>query len=79
MHAEGPSLGLDVVYNDYIGKMEKRELKSTMERRFEERFQIPLLAGRRCCSPSSRWSASGGARLGMALRRRWRAWRRSAA
>jgi Ca-activated chloride channel homolog len=43
VHADGPSLGLDVVYNDYLGRMEKRELKSTMERRFEERFQIPLL------------------------------------
>jgi len=43
VHAAGPNLGLDVVYNDYIAKMEKRELKSTMERRFEERFQLPLL------------------------------------
>jgi len=43
VHASGPNLGLDEVYNDYIGKMEKRELKSAMERRFEERFQIPLL------------------------------------
>jgi len=42
VHAEGPSLGLDTVYNEYIGKMEKRELKSAMERRFEDRFQIPL-------------------------------------
>ena len=43
VHAEGPSLALDEVYNEYIGKMEKRELKSAMERRFEERFQLPLL------------------------------------
>ncbi|MFI5365519.1 MAG: VWA domain-containing protein [Candidatus Binatia bacterium] len=43
VHATGPDLGLDMVYSDYIGKMEKRELKSTMERRFEDRFQIPLL------------------------------------
>jgi Ca-activated chloride channel homolog len=43
VHAGGPSLGLDEVYNDYIGKMEKRELKSAMERRYEERFQVPLL------------------------------------
>ena len=43
VHAEGPSLGLDEVYSEYIGKMEKRELKSAMERRFEERFQLPLL------------------------------------
>jgi Ca-activated chloride channel family protein len=44
VHATGPSLGLDEVYAEYIGKMEKRELKSTMERRFEERFQVPLVA-----------------------------------
>lgn len=43
VHAAGPNLGLDVVYNDYLAKLERRELKSTMERRFEERFQIPLL------------------------------------
>ncbi len=42
VHAEGPTLGLDTVYTDYIGKMEKRQLKSSMERRFEDRFQIPL-------------------------------------
>jgi Ca-activated chloride channel family protein len=42
VHAEGPTLGLDTVYTDYIGKLEKRELKSAMERRFEERFQLPL-------------------------------------
>jgi Ca-activated chloride channel family protein len=78
VHAEGPGLGLDVVYNDYVGKMERRELKSTMERRFEERFQIPMflaivlfalepmIGERRRPSP-------------MGLRRRWRAWRRSAA
>lgn len=43
VHATRPDLGLDMVYSDYIGRMEKRELKSTMERRFEDRFQIPLL------------------------------------
>lgn len=43
VHAAGPNLGLDMVYSDYIGKMEKRELKSSMERKFEERFQWPLL------------------------------------
>jgi Ca-activated chloride channel homolog len=43
VHATGPNLGLDAVYNDYIGKMEKLELKSAMERRFEDRFQLPLL------------------------------------
>lgn len=43
VHATSGDFGLDAVYNDFIGKMEKRELKSTMERRYEERFQIPVL------------------------------------
>jgi Ca-activated chloride channel family protein len=42
LHAAGPSLGLGELYRDYIDTMEKRELKSTLERRFEHRFQIPL-------------------------------------
>jgi len=42
LHAAGASLGLTELYNDYIAKMEKRELASTLERRFEHRFQIPL-------------------------------------
>jgi hypothetical protein len=32
------------VYTDYISKLDKRELKSTMEKKFEQRFQLPLLA-----------------------------------
>jgi hypothetical protein len=43
VHATSGDFGLDTVYDDFIGKMEKRELTSTMERRYEERFQIPLL------------------------------------
>ena len=43
VHASSGDFGLDAVYNDFIGKMEKRELTSTMERRYEERFQLPLL------------------------------------
>ena len=42
LHASGASLGLPELYRDYIGTMEKRELASTLERRFEHRFQIPL-------------------------------------
>jgi Ca-activated chloride channel family protein len=44
VRAAGPSLGLDQVYTDYISKLDKRELKSTMEKKFEQRFQLPLLA-----------------------------------
>ncbi|MFI5396249.1 MAG: VWA domain-containing protein [Candidatus Binatia bacterium] len=77
VHAEGPSLGLDVVYNDYIGRMEKRELTSTMERRFEERFQIPLLLAVLLLVLEP--LVGERRRLGAAARRRWLAWRRSAA
>jgi Ca-activated chloride channel family protein len=44
LHAEGPSFGLAELYRDYIGTMEKRELESTLEKRFEHRFQLPLAA-----------------------------------
>jgi Ca-activated chloride channel family protein len=43
VHATSGDFGLDTVYNDFISKMEKRELQSTMERRYEDRFQVPLL------------------------------------
>lgn len=43
VHGSGPSLGLDEIYSEYISQMEKRELKSTVEKRFEERFQLPLV------------------------------------
>lgn len=42
LHATGPSMGLTELYDDYIAKKEKRELESTLEKRFEQRFQIPL-------------------------------------
>jgi Ca-activated chloride channel family protein len=43
LYAQGPDLGLDKLYQDHISTMEKRELKTAMERRYEERFQWPLL------------------------------------
>lgn len=43
VRAAGPNLGLDQIYDDYISKLDRRELKSTMEKKFEQRFQIPLL------------------------------------
>jgi Ca-activated chloride channel family protein len=48
VRAAGAELGLDELYEGYIGKMEKRELSSTMERRFEERFQWPLAGAVAC-------------------------------
>ncbi len=42
VHVTGAGLGLEELFNDHIAKMEKREVASTLERRYEERFQIPL-------------------------------------
>ncbi len=42
LHAAGPTMGLTELYDDYIAKKEKRELESTLEKRFEQRFQVPL-------------------------------------
>jgi len=42
MHAGGTTFGLAELYRDYIATMEKRELASTLERRYEHRYQIPL-------------------------------------
>jgi len=44
LHAAGVDLGLGALYRDHIATMDKRELESTMERRYEHRYQIPLLA-----------------------------------
>lgn len=44
LHAAGIDLGLGALYRDHIATMDKRELESTMERRYEHRYQIPLLA-----------------------------------
>lgn len=45
VYDSSPSLGLDEVYTRYISQLEKRELTSTLERRYEDRFQLPLALG----------------------------------
>jgi Ca-activated chloride channel homolog len=77
LHAAGPSFGLAELYRDYIDTMEKRELESTLERRFEHRFQVPLglalvLLGLEPLVGERRAPARGA-------RRRWLPWRRRAA
>jgi Ca-activated chloride channel family protein len=42
LHAAGADLGLGELYRDHIATMEKRDLASTLERRYEHRYQIPL-------------------------------------
>lgn len=39
----GPQLGLDQVFDEHIARMERRDVESGLERRYEERFQLPLL------------------------------------
>ncbi len=43
LHATDTAFGLTELYRDYISTMEKRELASTLERRYEHRFQWPLV------------------------------------
>lgn len=45
LHAVGTDLGLSALYREHVASMEKRELASTLERRYEHRFQIPLAIG----------------------------------
>jgi Ca-activated chloride channel family protein len=48
LHAAGADLGLKDLYRDHVASMEKRELASTLERRYEHRFQIPLAVALLC-------------------------------
>ena len=43
IRASGAEFGLDLIYNEKIAQMEKKELESKLQKRYEERFQIPLL------------------------------------
>ncbi len=40
--ASGAQFGLDYLYDQQISKMQRREVESKKEKRFNERFQIPL-------------------------------------
>jgi len=42
LHATGAAFDLGELYRDHLSALDKRELASTLERRFEQRFQIPL-------------------------------------
>lgn len=41
--ATGTEFGLDLIYEEKLSKMEKREIESRMVKMYEERFQIPLV------------------------------------
>lgn len=40
--ATSTEFGLDLIYEEKLSKMEKREIESKMVKRYDERFQIPL-------------------------------------
>lgn len=42
VRSSGFQFGLDLIYEKELSKFEKREIESRMEKRFYERFQIPL-------------------------------------
>ena len=42
VRAQGADLGLGQLYEEYISKLDKRSLKSSMEKRYKEYFQLPL-------------------------------------
>lgn len=42
LHAAGPTFGLVELYRDHIADLDRRELSSALEKRFENRFQVPL-------------------------------------
>ncbi|MFC1709962.1 VWA domain-containing protein [Candidatus Omnitrophota bacterium] len=43
VRSSGAEFGLDLIYEDKIAKMEKREIKAQMAKFYHERFQIPLV------------------------------------
>lgn len=43
VHASATQFGLDMIYNEKIATMEKRELESKRRKRYEERYQIPAI------------------------------------
>jgi len=42
VRASGAEFGLDLIYDERLSKMEKREIKSEKEKRYFDRFQYPL-------------------------------------
>lgn len=42
VRASGSKFGLDLIYDRELSKMEKREVEAKMEKRYFERFQLPL-------------------------------------
>jgi len=43
VRATGAQFGLDLIYDEKLSKLEKQEFESKMEKRYNERYQIPLV------------------------------------
>jgi Ca-activated chloride channel homolog len=72
LHAAGAGLGLPELYRDHIATLDKRELESTLERRFELRYQLPLALAFLLLLTEPLLGGRGG-------RRGWWRWRGAAA
>ncbi len=42
VRASGLQFGLDIIYDEHLSKMERRDIESKMEKKYHEKFQIPL-------------------------------------
>ncbi len=83
LQAAGAGLGLPELYRDHIATMDKRELESTLEKRFEQRYQLPLglaflllvieplLGERRALGAWRRWRGTAAAAALAALSVGW--------
>jgi len=43
IRATGAEFGLDLMYEEKLSKLQKREFKARRERRYFDRFQLPLI------------------------------------
>ena len=42
VRSSGIEMGLDYIYDHYLSQMEKRDIESKLEQKYDERFQFPL-------------------------------------
>ncbi len=48
VRSSGAELGLDYIYENYIARMEKRDIDTKMQQRYHEKFQVPLFLALLC-------------------------------
>ncbi len=76
LHAAGAGLGLQELYRDHLATLDERELESTLERRFELRYQLPLALAFLLLLIEP---LVGDRRAAVARERSWRRWRGASA